>query len=153
MIIFLWDSADQNYVVSSDLMSLPLQDQGHDRQPFDQSPCLRYSLLEIHYPPTSTQVNKHTYPPNLIKLINPWVKRPDILSVSLLSLWINVPLELESITSLNKGMNNFKGVILFTSHDHELLQTVANRIIYIDDSVKLDKQITYDEFLDLDLLD
>ena len=62
-------------------------------------------------------------------------------------------LDLESITSLNKAMNNFKGVILFSSHDHELLQTVANRIIYIDKNVVLDKQITYDEFLDLDLLD
>ncbi len=60
-------------------------------------------------------------------------------------------LDLESITSLNKAMNNFKGVILFSSHDHELLQTVANRIIYIDKKVVLDKQTTYDEFLDLDI--
>jgi ATPase subunit of ABC transporter with duplicated ATPase domains len=62
-------------------------------------------------------------------------------------------LDLETITSLNKGMNNFKGVLLFSSHDHELLQTVANRIIYIDDKIVFDKYITYDEFLDLKLID
>ena len=36
------------------------------------------------------------------------------------------------ITALNKGLINYKGVLLFTTHDHELLSTVANRVIYID---------------------
>ena len=56
-------------------------------------------------------------------------------------------LDLESITSLNKGMINFKGPILFTSHDHELMQTVANRIIVINGTKKVDRQTTYDEYL------
>lgn len=62
-------------------------------------------------------------------------------------------LDLETITSLNKGMNNYKGVLLFSSHDHELLETVANRIIFIDKNIVVDKYITYDEFLDLNLID
>lgn len=57
-------------------------------------------------------------------------------------------LDLEAISALNKGMNNFKGVILFTSHDHELLNSVANRIIYFDNERMIDKRMTYDEFLD-----
>lgn len=56
-------------------------------------------------------------------------------------------LDLESITSLNKGMMNFKGPILFTSHDHELMQTVANRIIVINETKTFDRQTTYDEYL------
>ena len=58
-------------------------------------------------------------------------------------------LDLESITSLNKGLENFKGTILFTSHDHQLLQTVASRIIEITPSGLVDKQMTYDEYLNL----
>ncbi|MEG2052674.1 MAG: ATP-binding cassette domain-containing protein, partial [Bacilli bacterium] len=57
-------------------------------------------------------------------------------------------LDLESITALNKGMINYLGVLLFSSHDHELLNTVANRIIYIDESKIIDKYCTYDEFLE-----
>jgi len=58
-------------------------------------------------------------------------------------------LDLETITSLNKGMNNFKGNILFYSHDHEINSTVANRIIVIDDNKKVfDKSCTYDEYLE-----
>ncbi len=57
-------------------------------------------------------------------------------------------LDLESITALNKGLINFKGNILISSHDHELLQTVANRIIKIDKTKEYDKVITYDEYLD-----
>lgn len=57
-------------------------------------------------------------------------------------------LDLESITALNKGMINYKGVLLFTSHDHELINTVANRIIYIDEDRFIDKFCTYDEFLE-----
>lgn len=57
-------------------------------------------------------------------------------------------LDLEAITALNKGMINYKGVLLFNTHDHELMQTVANRIIYIDSDGFVDKQMTYDEYLD-----
>ena len=58
-------------------------------------------------------------------------------------------LDLESITALNEGMCQFKGNILFSSHDAELLQTVANRIISFekDGSVK-DRLTTYEEFID-----
>ena len=59
-------------------------------------------------------------------------------------------LDLESITSVNKGMINYKSPILFTSQDHELLQTVANRIIEIDKTKVYDKQITYNNYLGLD---
>ena len=59
-------------------------------------------------------------------------------------------LDLETITSLNKGMINFKGNILFTSHDHEITNTVANRIIEIKDGKKVfDKCCTYDEYLEV----
>jgi ATPase subunit of ABC transporter with duplicated ATPase domains len=57
-------------------------------------------------------------------------------------------LDLEAITALNKGMINYKGVILFTSHDHELLATTANRIIYLTETKVYDKRMTYDEFID-----
>ncbi len=58
-------------------------------------------------------------------------------------------LDLESITSLNNGMKNFKGCMLFTSHDQELMNTVANRIIEINGTKKFDKNVTYDEYVDL----
>jgi len=57
-------------------------------------------------------------------------------------------LDLESITSLNEGMQRFKGNILFTSHDQELLDTVANRIIVIDKTVLFDKMCNYEEYID-----
>ena len=58
-------------------------------------------------------------------------------------------LDIESITSLNKGMENFKGALLFSSHDHELLSTVANRIIeFKEDGKYVDKMINYDEYLE-----
>ena len=56
-------------------------------------------------------------------------------------------LDLESIESLNNGLIDFKGPILFTSHDHQFVQTVANRIIEITPAGMLDKLMTYDEFL------
>lgn len=57
-------------------------------------------------------------------------------------------LDLESISALNKGMEKFKGTILFSSHDHQLVQTVANRIIEITPKGYLDKAgITFDEYL------
>jgi len=58
-------------------------------------------------------------------------------------------LDLESITALNNGMKNFKGCMLFTSHDQELMNTVANRIIEINGTKTFDKNVTYDEYLDI----
>lgn len=55
MFMFLWDSADQNYIVSSDLTSLPLPDQGYDGQPLDQS-----ALPEVQPSWDSLSSNKHT---------------------------------------------------------------------------------------------
>ena len=57
-------------------------------------------------------------------------------------------LDLESITAVNNGLMNFKGVVLLSSHDHEILQTVANRIIEITPEVCIDRQGTYEEYLD-----
>ncbi|MBH0229487.1 ATP-binding cassette domain-containing protein [Halobacillus yeomjeoni] len=57
-------------------------------------------------------------------------------------------LDLESITSLNKGLINFKGSVIFASHDHEFIQTIANRIIEITPNGIIDKEMTYDEFLE-----
>lgn len=59
-------------------------------------------------------------------------------------------LDLESISAVNDGLKKFKGSVLFTSHDHELIQTVANRIIEIgnDGSIVYDNDITYEEYLE-----
>jgi len=59
-------------------------------------------------------------------------------------------LDLESITALNNGMKDFRGTILFTSRDHELVQTVANRIIEITPGGTIDKLMTYDEYINSD---
>jgi ATPase subunit of ABC transporter with duplicated ATPase domains len=56
-------------------------------------------------------------------------------------------LDLESITALNKGMVNYKGNLMFTSHDHEIVQTTANRIIEINENSFVDKMMTYDEYI------
>ena len=56
-------------------------------------------------------------------------------------------LDLESITSLNNGMKEFSGTILFTSHDHQLVNTVANRIIEITPNGFIDKMMSYDDYL------
>ncbi|GAA4466893.1 ATP-binding cassette domain-containing protein [Nibrella saemangeumensis] len=56
-------------------------------------------------------------------------------------------LDLESITALNNGLIDFKGPVLFTSHDHQFVQTVANRIIEITPVGTLDKLMTYDDYL------
>jgi len=56
-------------------------------------------------------------------------------------------LDLESITSLNNGLIDFKGTLLFTSHDHQFVQTIANRIIEITPNGYIDKLMTYDEYL------
>ena len=59
-------------------------------------------------------------------------------------------LDMESITSVNDGMRKFKGNILFTSHDHQLTQTVANRIIDIKADRVIDKEVTYNEYLGIE---
>jgi ATPase subunit of ABC transporter with duplicated ATPase domains len=56
-------------------------------------------------------------------------------------------LDLESITALNNAMKDFQGTLLFTSHDHELVNTVANRIIEITPNGIIDKMMTFDEYL------
>ena len=60
-------------------------------------------------------------------------------------------LDMESITSVNEGMKKFIGNILFTSHDHELTQTVANRIIDIKQNGQIvDREVTYNEYLGIE---
>ncbi|MNK91252.1 putative ABC transporter ATP-binding protein YheS [compost metagenome] len=56
-------------------------------------------------------------------------------------------LDLESITAVNEGLARYKGSVIFTSHDHEMIQTVANRIIEIDGGVVYDNHISYEEYL------
>ena len=57
-------------------------------------------------------------------------------------------LDLESITTLNNSLSNFKGNILLASHDHEMLQTVCNRIIELTPKGIIDRDMTYDEYLE-----
>lgn len=58
-------------------------------------------------------------------------------------------LDLESITAVNNGLIDFKGVILFASHDHQFIQTIANRIIEIkEDGTIIDRSCTYDEYIE-----
>ncbi|ARC85173.1 ABC transporter family protein [Clostridium argentinense CDC 2741] len=57
-------------------------------------------------------------------------------------------LDLESITAVNNGLINFSGTILFTSHDHQFIQTVANRVIEITPKGIMDRAMSYDEYLE-----
>lgn len=57
-------------------------------------------------------------------------------------------LDLESITALNNSLENFKGTILMASHDHQLIQTVCDRIIELTPGGLIDRYMTYDEFLE-----
>ena len=58
-------------------------------------------------------------------------------------------LDLESITAVNNGLKDYNSNVLFASHDHQFVQTVANRIVRInDDGSILDRTMTYDEFLE-----
>lgn len=57
-------------------------------------------------------------------------------------------LDLESITALNNGLIDFDGTILFTSHDHQFIQTIANRIIEITPGGIIDRSMSYDEYLE-----
>ncbi len=57
-------------------------------------------------------------------------------------------LDLESITALNNGLIDFDGPIIFTSHDHQFVETIANRIIEITPNGIIDRLMTYEEYLD-----
>ncbi len=57
-------------------------------------------------------------------------------------------LDLEAITALNEGMTEYKSVMLFTSHDHQIMQTVANRIIEILPGFLIDRRESFDEYLE-----
>ena len=66
-------------------------------------------------------------------------------------LMLNEPtnhLDLESITAFNNSLKNFKGTVLFTTHDHEFSQTVTNRIIELTPSGIIDRYMTFDEYMD-----
>lgn len=57
-------------------------------------------------------------------------------------------LDLESITAFNNSLKNFKGTVLFTTHDHEFAQTVANRVVELTPNGVIDRYMTFDEYLD-----
>ena len=56
-------------------------------------------------------------------------------------------LDLESITAFNNALKDFKGTVLFTSHDHEFVSTVANRIVELTPNGCIDKEMSFDEYL------
>jgi ATPase subunit of ABC transporter with duplicated ATPase domains len=57
-------------------------------------------------------------------------------------------LDLESITAFNNSLTNFKGTLLFTTHDHQFAQTVANRIIELTPQGVIDRYMTFDEYFE-----
>jgi len=57
-------------------------------------------------------------------------------------------LDLESITAFNNSLKNFKGSVIFTTHDHEFAQTVGNRIVELTPNGAIDRYMTFDEYLD-----
>lgn len=57
-------------------------------------------------------------------------------------------LDLESITSVNKALEDYKGVLLFTSHDHQFISSIANRIIFIDENGILDRKTNFEDFIE-----
>lgn len=57
-------------------------------------------------------------------------------------------LDLESITAFNNSLKNFKGTVLFTTHDHEFAQTVANRIIELTPGGVIDRYLSFDDYMD-----
>lgn len=63
------------------------------------------------------------------------------------SRYSNQPLDLESIQAFNNNLVAFKGNVLFASHDHEFINTVANRIIELTPSGAIDKLMSYDEYI------
>ena len=56
-------------------------------------------------------------------------------------------LDLESITAFNNSLKNFKGTLLFSTHDHEFAQTIANRIIELTPSGIIDRHMTFEEYM------
>ncbi|MGO1585946.1 MAG: ATP-binding cassette domain-containing protein, partial [Mesonia sp.] len=56
-------------------------------------------------------------------------------------------LDLESITAFNNSLKNFKGTILFTTHDHEFSQTVGNRVVELTPNGVIDSYLTFDEYM------
>ncbi|MGB5360623.1 ABC-F family ATP-binding cassette domain-containing protein [Eudoraea sp.] len=56
-------------------------------------------------------------------------------------------LDLESITAFNNSLNNFKGTVIFTTHDHQFAQTVANRIVELTPKDTIDRYLTFDEYM------
>lgn len=59
-------------------------------------------------------------------------------------------LDMEAITALNNGLMKFSGVLIFSSRDHQIVQTTANRIMEIVNGKLIDKITTYDEYLESD---
>ena len=57
-------------------------------------------------------------------------------------------LDLESITAFNNSLKNFKGTVLFTTHDHEFAQTVANRVVELTPNGVIDRYTTFDEYME-----
>lgn len=57
-------------------------------------------------------------------------------------------LDLESITSVNKALEDYKGVLLFTSHDHQFISSIANRIIFIGENGILDRKTNFEDFIE-----
>ncbi|MEG1152716.1 MAG: hypothetical protein RSD67_07615, partial [Oscillospiraceae bacterium] len=58
-------------------------------------------------------------------------------------------LDLESITAVNNGLIDFKGAVVFSSQDHQFIQTIANRIIEITPEGIIDRMTTYDDYLEM----
>ena len=58
-------------------------------------------------------------------------------------------LDLESVAALNNGLMDYGGNLVFTTHDHQLIQTVANRIIEFKDGRMIDRAMTYDEYIEI----
>ena len=56
-------------------------------------------------------------------------------------------LDLESIAALNNGLTEFRGVVLFSTHDHQLIQTAASRIMEFRGNKLIDHQVTLDEYI------
>ena len=61
-------------------------------------------------------------------------------------------LDLEAIQSLNEALINFPGVVLFTSHDHEFIQSIANRIVEITPNGIIDRMMQFDDYIADDLI-
>ena len=57
-------------------------------------------------------------------------------------------LDLESISAVNDGLIDFKGIVLFSSHDHQFIQTIANRIIELTEDGIIDRAMTYEEYIE-----